>query len=77
MEDTVSEENLDLLRYNLLQMDETVGLVMEAARISLKPGDSKIKKEDGTLFYKLQKHSSYDAADHIKSLADVLHADDG
>jgi hypothetical protein len=49
---------------------------MEAARISLKPGASHVYNEDGTLFYKLDKHSSYDAAEHIKGLADVLHADD-
>jgi hypothetical protein len=44
-------------------MDSIVDKILEATRISLKPGDSDLYWEDATLMYKLEKHSPWDAAD--------------
>lgn len=49
---------------------------MEAAAITLSPGDSQIYWEDGTLMYKLEKHSAWDASEAIGNLANVLQSGD-
>jgi hypothetical protein len=53
-------------------MNEILEKVLEAVRLTLAVGESDIYQEDGTLWYKLTKYSSYDAADHISELTDIL-----
>jgi hypothetical protein len=52
-------------------MDEILDMVLEASRIVLSPGESDIYWEDGTLMYKLECWSSWDASEQINKLTDI------
>jgi hypothetical protein len=54
------------------QMSEISNKVLEAAAITLKPGQSKLFKKDGTLHYKLTKLSAWDASDAITDLTNIM-----
>jgi hypothetical protein len=54
------------------QMLEISNKILEAAAITLKPGQSKLYKSDGTLYYKLTKLSAWDASDAISDLTNIL-----
>jgi hypothetical protein len=71
--DELDEENADVLAYNMAHIDEMINDVIEAASITLQPGQSQIYNEDATLHWALTAHSPWDAADHIASLTDILH----
>jgi hypothetical protein len=53
------------------QMLEISNTILEAAAITLKPGQSKLSKS-ANLYYKLTKLSAWDASDAISDLTNIL-----